>query len=267
MIDVRSLTGLSFDTLAAAMNDAFSDYMVPMSMTAQQLENMQRRRGYIAEASLGAFDGERLVGFVFTCIDGIRAYNSGTGVSPSHRRSGIARDLMLRAIDLVRARGASQYVLEVIESNERAAALYRAVGFETTRKLQCWTFAATEKGNAKELANADLDAIVANADVNLAWQNSLISIRRAPEPYVVLGDERGAAIVLPQSADLAFLAVDRNERRRGFGKALLNAAATRAAKPIRILNVDARDEGIAAFMNAVGAKPLVRQLEMSMTLT
>src|SRR5947207_5147289 len=203
MIDVRSLTGLSFDTLAAAMNDAFSDYMVPMSMTAPQLENMQRRRGYIAEASLGAFDGDRLVGFVFTCIDpfenGIRAYNSGTGVSPSHRRSGIARDLMRRAIDLVRARGASEYVLEVIESNERAAALYRAVGFETTRKLQCWTFAATEKGNAKELANADLDAIVANADVEPAWQNSLISIRRAPEPYVVLGDERGAAIVLPQS--------------------------------------------------------------------
>src|SRR5207253_4619796 len=116
-----------------------------------------------------------------------RAYNSGTGIAPSHRRSGIGRDLMQQTIELLRARGLSSYVLEVIEANERAAALYRAVGFDVRRTLQCWTYEAREKTKAKELANAALDAIAANADVEPAWQNSLASIRRAPEPYVVLG--------------------------------------------------------------------------------
>ena len=262
LIEFRTLAGVSFDTLTVAFNDAFSDYDVPMKMTGEQLANMQTRRGYVADASLGAFDGERIVGFVLTGIEGDRAYNSGTGVSPTHRRQHLGRELMLRTFDLLRARGATSYVLEVLEANEKAGALYRSVGFEESRRFQCWTFEATERVKTKELANADLDAIAARADVELAWQNSVASIRRAPESHVVLGDERGAAVIFPRSGDLALLAVDRGARRKGLGTLLLNAAATRAAKPIRILNVDDRDEGIAAFLRAAGAKPLVRQIEM-----
>jgi len=264
-MSILPLTHISFDALAVAFNDAFGDYPVPLSTTGEQLANMQLRRGYVADASFGAFEGERIVGFVLTCLDGDRAYNSGTGVAVSHRRHGIARELMLHTIEALRARGAASYQLEVIESNDRAAALYRNVGFEERRRFQCWTFEATQKVKTKELANADVDAIAKNADIELAWQNSVTSIRRAPESHVVLGDERGAAIVFPRSGDLALLAVQRDARRQGHGTHLLNAAATRAAKPIRILNIDDRDEGIAAFMSAAGAKPLVRQIEMTLS--
>jgi len=267
LIDYRPLVDISFDALALAFNDAFSDYAVPLSMSAEQLANMQTRRGYDAGASLGAFEGDRIVGFVLTGIDGDRAYNSGTGVAVSHRRRGIARELMLRVIELLEARGATSYLLEVLEANERAAALYRSVGFEERRRFQCWTYEAGSSpqvagSRAKELANADLEAIANLADVELAWQNSMASIRRAPEPYVVLGDERGAAIFFPRSADLAFLAVHRDHRHQGIGAQLLDAAAVRAAKALRILNIDDREAGIAAFLTACGARPLVRQIEM-----
>ena len=51
-------------------------------------------------------------------------------------------------------------------------------------------------------------------------------------------------------------------RRRGVGTRLLQSAAAIAGKPLRILNVDTRDEGIAAFLAALGAQRFVRQIEM-----
>lgn len=266
-MEIRSLAGIGWEALAAAFNAAFSDYVVPMSITADGLAAMQRRRGYAADASFGAFDGERLVGFVFTCQDGDRAYNSGTGVVPAHRGAGLGRRLVDAVIASVSARARS-YALEVIETNEPAAALYRGAGFAVTRRLQVWTFAAPARAPGAQSAPEvpvitapDLDAIAADADVEPPWQNSLASLRRATEPYVALGDDRGAAIVFPASADLPLLCVRRDLRRRGHGARLLAAAAARATRPVRLM-VDDRDAGIAAFLDAAGATRLVRQLEM-----
>ncbi len=91
MIEVRSLDGVSFETMTAAFNDAFSDYDIPARYTTEYLTNLVTRRGYRPYLAVGAFDDDRLVGFVFNCLDGDEAYNSGTGVVISHRRRGIAR--------------------------------------------------------------------------------------------------------------------------------------------------------------------------------
>src|SRR4051812_20370098 len=93
-MEIRSLAGVGWEVLAAAFNAAFSDYAVAMAMTPAALADMQIRRGYVAQASFGAYDGDQLVGFVLTCRDGDRIYNSGTGVVPSHRRGGTGRALL-----------------------------------------------------------------------------------------------------------------------------------------------------------------------------
>jgi len=77
------------------------------------------------------FDAGRIVGFALTCTDGDRAYNSSTGVAPAHRRGGLARRLVDAVIASVPAR---RYVLEVIETNAPAVALYRAAGFGLARR-------------------------------------------------------------------------------------------------------------------------------------
>jgi ribosomal protein S18 acetylase RimI-like enzyme len=257
-MQIRSLGGVSWDELAPVFNEAFSDYSVPMAMTAESLANMQRRRGYAAEVSFGAYDGSRLVGFVLTCLDGDRAYNSGTGVVPSHRRGGVARELVETVIATVSARS---YVLEVLEHNARAIALYASIGFVEARRFLCWTF--DRRGDDLPAIDApDLAAIAARADVALSWQNSLASLRRAREPYVVLGDDAGAAVVFATSGDLPLLTVDRDARRSGRGTRLLRGAAARASRPLRILNIDSRANDIAAFLDAAGALPLARQIEM-----
>jgi ribosomal protein S18 acetylase RimI-like enzyme len=265
-MNIRPLTSDDFASLLACFNESFSDYLVPFVLDEARLTEIIARRGVDLTASIGAFDGDRMVAFTMNGIHGERAYDSGTGVVPSHRRAGLARAVMQAAFELLVQRGVQTYVLEVLEANEKAATLYRSLGFEETRRFQCWTFAATERTHARELANVDLGAIREWCDVGPSWQNDIPSIRRAKEPYVALGDEQAAVIVFPKSGDLPLLAVSKDERRRGHGKKLLNAAATRAAKPLRILNVDDRDDGIAAFLARVGAQRTVRQIEMIRSL-
>jgi ribosomal protein S18 acetylase RimI-like enzyme len=255
---IRSLDGIGWDELAEAFTEAFSDYAVAMRMTPAALATMQVRRGFVAASSFGAWDGSRLVGFVLTCRDGARVYNSGTGVVPGHRRGGLARELVERVI--ASARGAA-YVLEVLEDNVKAIALYQAAGFVETRRFQSWAYAG-EARPAAIAVDPDLDGFAAEAEVEPSWQNSIASIRRAPEPPIVLGDERGIAVVFAANGDVPLLVVRRDARRRGHGRNLLAAAANAAGKPLRILNLDDRATEIAAFLEAAGATRTVRQLEM-----
>ena len=250
----RSLEHASWVELAAAFAEAFSDYAVPMAMTPEVLERMQRRRGYDPAASFGAYVDDRLVGFVLTCRDGDRVYNSGTGVAPAHRRGGVARDLLEAVIASV---GARPYVLEVLEDNAKAIAFYRSAGFAVTRRLQCWTYAGPRAPLPELAAVPDLPG-----DVEPSWQNSAASLARAIEPHAIVGDADGHAAVFPSNGDLPRLVVAPGARRRGLGTRLLAGASARAQAPLRILNVDAAATGVAAFLDAAGCRPTVAQLEM-----
>jgi len=258
-VSIRPLTGVPFDVIFDCFAQGFSDYVIRMQPTRDDLREMLTRRGFVPELSAGAFDGEQLVGFTFNAVDGDRAYDSGTAVIPTHRRRGIARDLMIASFELLAPR---TYVLEVLQANTSAIALYESLGFTRTRPLQIWSFTAQAPTRITELANADLDLIRSWCDVAPSWQNDVPSLRRARDPYVVLGTPEAAAVVFPRTGDLPLLAVTPAARLQGFGRTLLNAAATRANKPLRIVNVDDRDPGIAAFLENCGAGRGVGQWEM-----
>ncbi|HYK05529.1 MAG TPA: GNAT family N-acetyltransferase [Thermoanaerobaculia bacterium] len=241
---IRTLTPADFEAVFAAFADAFSDYVVKLSPTREQLAEMLTRRGYLPEASVGMFDDGRLVAFTLNGVDGERAYDSGTGVVLSHRRRGLGRRIMEASMDVLRERGCASYVLEVIDANAPAVELYRGLGFRETRGLQCWSLTAEA-----------VKAATAVAALRTAWQNSDASVARAKDAHVVLGDERGSVILFPGNGDLAQL--------RGMvDSALLKEAATIAGKPLRIMNVDERDREMAAFLEVAGATKTVRQLEM-----
>ena len=103
-------------------------------------------------------------------------------------------------------------------------------------------------------------------DIQPSWQNSTNSIHRARFPHVTLGNEDSYAVLFPDTGDLPQLAVRPEARRRGLGTALLHEAAAIAGKPLRIINVDERDAGIANFLERAGAQRIVRQLEMTRRL-
>ena len=266
MIEIRNLGGQSFETLTAAFNDAFSDYDIPANYPVEYLRQLVTRRGFRPDLAAGAFDGERLAGFVFNCLDGDDAYNSGTGVVISHRRQGIARQLMQQSIETLPAK---RYWLEVIETNHRAHALYRELGFEESRRLQSWKYVGRASARPdglkpvlRELANVHLRDYEPFCDMRASWQNTIRSIERAAEPYVAIGDERAIVVLFPSNGDVPLLAVHPEARRQGFGRALLELAARRAAKPLRIMNIDDDASGINSFLEHVGATRFVRQIEM-----
>ncbi len=263
-IAIRDLSGVPFDTIYETFVLGFSDYVVPLQPDRKAFEEMQTRRGFDPAYSAGAFDGDQLVGIVLTCIDGARAYNSGTTVITSHRRHKLGRAMMDQAISLI---GGREYILEVLVDNPNAIALYESIGFQRARRFQVWTYESKSQARITEIANADLEQIRSWCDVEPSWQNDVPSLRRARDPYVVLGTLQGAAVLFPNNGDVPLLAVSPEARRQGLGRRLLEAAATRANKPLRILNVDDSDAGIAAFLEKCGATRKVAQWEMVRSVT
>ncbi|HEX3069183.1 MAG TPA: GNAT family N-acetyltransferase [Thermoanaerobaculia bacterium] len=270
----RTLTDGDFDAVLEAFSESFSDYVVPFAMTADQLREICARRGVRFDLSVGAFDGDRLVAFTLNGFDGGTAYDSGTGVVPTHRRQGLARGMMDFIVPHLRAAGAQRYLLEVIQTNTRALRLYESLGFTTTRSLTCWKFENGEVANTDvsvRLIEPDWNVFAFFRDVEPSWQNSDASMIRARAPRIVLGafdDDllTGYAIVFPLTHDLAQLAVRRSHRCRGIGLVLLARAIREAGGNLRALNIDARDEGIAAFLRASGGTLFVEQFEMSRAL-
>ena len=264
---LRFLAESDFDALVAAFNDAFSDYLVPFHLTAPQLREMCARRGVVLELSPAEFDGERIAGYTLNALgtfNGVpSAYDSGTGVVPSHRRRGLARQLLDVSFPALRARGARQMVLEVLEPNARAIALYRDLGFEVTRHLQCWRYNGAAEIDREAHAIAIDDVPAHFCDFAPSWQNSIESLRRSGDDRRVLAVEGGYVAVHAATGDLAQLAVDPAWRRRGIGSRLLRHAAAVAAKPLRILNVE---ESMSPFLAAAGAELFVTQLEMLRSL-
>lgn len=256
---MRTLTAGDFDAVHTAFVEAFSDYAVKLSPSREQLLEMLTRRGWVPEASVGIFEGERMVAFTLNGVSEASGYDSGTGVVPSHRRSGLARQMMERSFVLLRERGCTRYVLEAIDSNAKAIELYRGLGFKEQRGLQCWAFDA---GLSEARYDSTAPLPETEWDVQPAWQNTTASIRRAKDTYTIVGDAGAYAIVFPGNGDLAQFAVRRDARRRGIGTKLLLQAAAAAGKPLRIMNVDDAAEGIASFLDTAGAKRTVRQLEM-----
>ena len=264
---IRPLTAADFDAVHAAFVAAFGDYVVPLSPTREQLLEMFTRRGWVPEASIAAFDDNQLVAFTLNGVEGNRAYDTGTGVVPTHSRHGLGRDVMRACYPILREHGCREYGLEVLEANERAYALYLAEGFVVSRGLQCWKFEPPSlQASEPPRRPGGLEAGRLWWDITPAWQNTTTSITRAKDERVTLGNDDGYVIVFPNTGDVPQLAVRPAARRRGLGTRLLHAAASLAGKPLRIMNVDERDAGIAAFLERAGATRFVRQLEMTRSL-
>ncbi len=262
---IQPLTPAHFDAVLDCFNAAFADYYVPLRLNSDQLQSMLARRGYVPELSFAGFDGARIIAFVLNCADGEFAYNTGTGTVPEARGAGAARALMETSIRHLRASGVREYRLEVIDANRPAIGLYERLGFTRQRPLDCWSV-KIDSPSPRLGPRSEPEQFASWGSVQPSWQNSSASIKRAREEHVILGDHRGCIVVFPASGDVPQLAVDPGERRRGVGRVLVESAAALAARPLRFINVDAREVGIRAFFDSLGATKIVSQIEMSLPL-
>lgn len=278
MLSYRLLTAADFSSLYGCFLEAFSDYQVDMQMSEQQFAQRLNRDGVQLEISAGAFDDERIIGFYLNALgdwQGTRtAYDAGTGIIPDYRGRGMAQKLFAFVVSKLKERSVSQYLLEVLSSNERAVSLYRKLGFVEVRKLMVLRSHQALQ-SLDDLAEVELrltpdwKLFQSFWDGYPSWQNSIAAVERIPNDRVIVGahvDGKcvGYGIVFRPAENLMQLAVARAYRRKEIGSRILRTLS--AEDTLKVNNIDEELKGTLAFFEANGFKVVMEQFEMSKSL-
>jgi ribosomal protein S18 acetylase RimI-like enzyme len=280
MLSYRLLTAADISSLYECFLEAFSDYLVDMQMSEQEFAQRLARDGVQLGISAAAFDDERMIAFYMNgageWLGKQTAYDAGTGVIPHYRSRGVAKDLFAFVVSRLKERSVSQYLLEVLSTNERAVALYRKLGFVEVRRL-----AVLRAQHALEplddLAEVEIGRIEEPEwklfqsfwDGYPSWQNSIAAVERIPSQRVMVGAHVdgncvGYGIVFSPAANLMQLAVAPAYRRKGIGSRILRALS--ASDTLKVNNIDEKLKGTLAFFEANGFKVVLEQFEMSKSI-
>jgi ribosomal protein S18 acetylase RimI-like enzyme len=282
----RVLRPVSRPALLGAFLEAFGDYAVNVGeVTERWLDVRCVKNAVDFDASVGAFDGDRMVGFTLIGIDkrqGERiAYDAATGIVPDHRGQGLARRMFDHALPGLRERGVTSFLLEVLQGNEPAIRAYTRAGFEVVRELRCFELDVEPVRAVAEPPAAILPADRATVlglrdeiDWLPSWENDFPAIERIPDDLVIFGAFEegtciGAVAYTPVLNWIMMLAVRRDRRREGIGTALVRHLAAHLPEVVPLVklnNVDASDGGMLAFLERNGFRHKIDQFEMSLRL-
>jgi ribosomal protein S18 acetylase RimI-like enzyme len=134
-ISIQPASSVDRADFVEALNEAYSDYYVPIHFTAQSFEDTVARASIDLDASQAAVQGGRVIGTGMLGVREHRGWVGGMGVVPGFRRRGIGRRLLSTLVDRARHLNLSSVMLEVITQNQAALALYESSGFQITRQL------------------------------------------------------------------------------------------------------------------------------------
>ena len=255
--------------LRMAMVSAFKDYAVPMQLTQAGFAFMMRQRGLDRQASFVAYVGDTLAAIWLVSCEGDAAYLISSGTVPAYRGKGLAAAMAARCFSHLRARGVRTFQTEVMVGNAAASHLYEKLGMAQSRALACYDLERVdgEMRDVQKVAWSDIRAEASRSrDWDPSWQNSDAALDRITDDVTAVATFEGgalagyAALIRPTSV-VAQIAVRKDLRRQGKGRALL-MALWREAAALRILNADAADRGFAEFIRSVGATPSVTQREL-----
>ena len=204
---ITSALELSGTALAALFTRSFEGYFVPMAIDGGKWSEIVRTASIDLALSQVARRGSDPVGCLFAAVRGHTVRVAGMGVVPEARGQGVGRALMDSAVGAFRRAGLARCVLEVIDGNDAALALYRSFGFRIVRSLVGWERPAQagpaqrRSGPGEALVSAD-PVDVARAMVreggeregalDLPWQ-------LAPESVAAQGPQR-VGFALPDRA-------------------------------------------------------------------
>jgi ribosomal protein S18 acetylase RimI-like enzyme len=278
---IQDLGGVSVLHLHQTFNKAFSDYVLPMHVTVQQLAENIERDGIDFRYSVGAFEDGQLVGFVLQSLgdwNGVKtAYNGGTGVVPAFRGKRITRQCYEYILPHLQAAGTQQCLLEVIATNQVAIRTYQAIGFEQNRVFTCYKaelqdipFMAENQLpgiHIKEISVPDWHQVKQFWEYIPSWQYSIPSIHRLIGKVSFLGafDREqlvGYAAIIRNTNRIAQFAVAESHRGQGIGQGLMYQLAKNASGPLVVINVEESSVATNKFLKATGFTCFIRQFEM-----
>jgi len=284
-MEIRNLEHTDFDTLFHGFESAFSDYEIHFEK--EEVRSMLRRRGYNPQLSFAAFDKGKIVAFTLNgtgTFNGIlTAYDTGTGTVKEYRGQGIAKRIFAYSLPFLKEAGIRQYLLEVLQNNQKAISIYRQMNFEVTREFDCFRQAIGSINNQTaivkkidcKMVQVDTDSIrrfQTCCDFCPSWQNSIDSIERGASNLVCIGaflagKMVGYCVFDVHTGDLTQIAVQSEYRREGIASRLLQEATVRMKTDfIKVLNVDSGNRTLPAFLKSKNIPLSSKQFEMTLTL-
>lgn len=272
----QTLENIKLEKIAAAFNLAFSDYFVPINLTADQLAAKLKTESVDLALSAGAFEGEELIGFIFHGIDTINgqmtAYNAGTGAIPDHRGKKITKQLYGFILPKLKEAGIKKIQLEVIAENEPAKAVYRDVGFTLKRALLCLKGSiqvpAPERNwIVQPLETYNWPVLKSFWDWQPSWQNSSRVMDSLTGTNIALGlfDKNtlaGYLIYNPVLKRAPHFAIAKPYRKQGAATALFHYVANHFSPEIALINVDGESKATLDFLQHIGLSTYITQYEL-----
>lgn len=231
-----SILDFALERSAEVFSRGFADYFVPMKVTAAFLAGAARTDSVdLAASRIAVLDGEP-VGASLIARRGRTSRLAGMAVVPEARKQGVGRALMAQLLDEARARGERAMVLEVIEQNAPAVALYEKCGFQKVRRLighagrpavdATAETAALEEIDARELARL----VSAHGLTDIPWQLSAETVAHASPPARCFRLGPSALLIANPAAEtvgIRALVTEAGARGRGHSLALLRAVMAR----------------------------------------
>lgn len=280
MIAIRTLEDVTTEQILDTFNKAFSDYIIPLRLTIDQLEQKINSDRIRLAYSVGAFEDDELIGFILhgnDTMDNLQVvYNAGTGVIPGKR----GRHLTARMYEYILPRlikdGINKIVLEVISTNVKAIHIYQTTGFNITRTYHGYkgsvALNSTKDGSElRHLQAYDWIRLRSFWDILPSWQNSVQAVEKLISSNISIGVYNHGTIVgyliyNPDLKRIHQLAVDRKYRRMGVATQLVTYICNHYSKDISIINIDTSSTETVGFFTTCGMRLFVKQYEMEWCL-
>jgi GNAT superfamily N-acetyltransferase len=266
------------------MVEAFSDYHLDMSyMTSERSWLRNIKSGVHYDCSVGAYDGDKMVGLTFVGLDVWRgekaAFDAATGIIPGYRGQGIAKAMFEFILPRLKERGVSRFLLEVLQPNKAAIKAYTKTGFKPTREFACYdllpgSFVAENLASGafevRAIDNHKVQEFKTQVDWQPSWEASFAGMDRIPDELIRLGAFKadqcvGILVFYPLLQWLMSLVVIRDFRHQGVASALLKALMAdlpESVDKVKIINIDHADKAMLAFFEKAGAQWVIDQFEM-----
>lgn len=279
MLHLQTLENQSLESIRYSFNESFREYFVPLHFTPEQLSQKLQVEGYAPGLSVGAFDGEQLVGQILHAVgtweEAPAAYNCGTGVQAAYRGQQLTRRLYDYVLPKLKERGIRRSVLEVIQENQKAMQVYQSVGFQQVRELLSFSGTVPHAAPDTEVQEAEpihWEKVKEFWSWQPSWQHTPQCLQRAVASYSCYtitreGQVVAYAMINPLTNRLPSFAVSPQWRRQGLGLRLFrHLQYLHPQKPLTVINVAAGATETLQFMQASGLSPLVQQYEMVLDL-
>ncbi|MBB6499083.1 GNAT family N-acetyltransferase [Pedobacter cryoconitis] len=277
-MEIKNLENIELEKLVSVINLSFSDYIVPMQLTLENLKSKIVAENIKLKLSTGVFDDDRIVGFMLHGLrdsdTGLMVYNAATGVIPDYRGRGLVGKMYDNLLPKLKKIGVNKMVLEVIEGNQSAIRAYEKLGYTITRKLDCFTGKLHVSKNSpgislKEITFFQWTEFVSFWSTIPSWQNAVQSLENSKDHCRIIGAYKndllvGYAIFNPTSRKINQFAVADNHRNSGIGSHLFSYIDEIVEQQeVYVNNVDTQAVSAIAFLKGSGLSIKVAQFEMS----